>query len=175
MATSRKTRRKPTQPASEGLAGTLSETAQQIWLAGLGALGRAQAEGTRLFETLVKEGLDFENTARRATDRQAGAVREVVEASISHARERATEAWDQVEKLFEERVRRALATLGAPGRDDILELSRRIDALAAELRGRPGGSSAGTRSGRAGTAKTKAANRSPAKKAGKARSRAARD
>ena len=28
----------------------------QIWLAGLGAFSRAQQEGTKLFETLVKQG-----------------------------------------------------------------------------------------------------------------------
>src|SRR3546814_9728797 len=46
------------QAQAEKLSKTLSESAQQIWLAGVGAFGRAQAEGTKLFEGLVKEGLN---------------------------------------------------------------------------------------------------------------------
>ena len=38
------------------LAGQVKESAQQIWLAGMGAFSRAQAEGTKVFEALVKEG-----------------------------------------------------------------------------------------------------------------------
>src|SRR3546814_18597127 len=50
------------QAQAEKLSKTLSESAQQIWLAGVGAFGRAQAEGTKLFEGLVKEGLNLEQT-----------------------------------------------------------------------------------------------------------------
>ncbi len=42
----------------------LSDSAQQVWLAGLGALG-VQAEGSRFFDGLVKEGWE----ARRAQQR----------------------------------------------------------------------------------------------------------
>ena len=43
------------QAQAEKLSKTLSESAQQIWLAGVGAFGRAQAEGTKLFEGLTAE------------------------------------------------------------------------------------------------------------------------
>ena len=71
MAKFKKTAKKTTagKVADEGqaerLSKSLSESAQQIWLAGVGAFGRAQAEGTKLFEGLVKEGLNLENTARK--------------------------------------------------------------------------------------------------------------
>src|SRR5690606_38835643 len=67
------------QAQAEKLSKTLSESAQQIWLAGVGAFGRAQAEGTKLFEGLVKEGLNLEQTARRFADSRGNAVRDVVE------------------------------------------------------------------------------------------------
>src|SRR6218665_2900610 len=37
-------------------ASTVKNSAQQIWLAGLGAFSKAQQEGGKVFEALVKEG-----------------------------------------------------------------------------------------------------------------------
>lgn len=119
---------------AEQLSGKLSESAQQIWLAGVGAFGRAQAEGTKLFEALVKEGLSFEQTARKFAGGRADAVRDAVENRVGVARERAADTWDKLEKVFEDRVQRALTKLGVPGRDDLNALIDRVDALNAELR-----------------------------------------
>src|SRR5205814_9759324 len=38
------------------LASTVKDSAQQIWLAGLGAFSKAQEEGGKVFDALVKEG-----------------------------------------------------------------------------------------------------------------------
>lgn len=152
------------QEQAERLSKTLSESAQQIWLAGVGAFGRAQAEGTKLFEGLVKEGLNLEQTARKFTGGQAGALRDAVESKVGQARERATDTWDRLEKVFEERVQRALVKLGVPGRDDLAGLSDRVDALTAELR-RQGGAPAARKSAKT-TAKTASKTaKAPAKKA----------
>ena len=119
---------------AERLSKSLSESAQQIWLAGVGAFGRAQAEGTRLFEGLVKDGLNLEQTARKFAGDRADTVRESVESTVGQARERAADTWDRLEKVFEDRVQRALVKLGVPNRDDLNGLSRRVDTLTAELR-----------------------------------------
>ena len=47
------------------MAKLVKDSAQQIWLAGMGAFGRAQEEGTKLFEGLVKEGMGLEQTMRK--------------------------------------------------------------------------------------------------------------
>lgn len=122
------------QAQAERLSRSLSESAQQIWLAGVGAFGRAQAEGTKLFEGLVKEGLSLEQTARKFAGGRADAVRDAVENRVGQARERAVDTWDKLEKVFEDRVQRALTKLGVPGRDDLNALIDRVDALNAELR-----------------------------------------
>jgi poly(hydroxyalkanoate) granule-associated protein len=119
---------------AEHLSKTLSESAQQIWLAGVGAFGRAQAEGTKLFEALVKEGLSFEQTARKFAGGRAEVVRDVVENRVGQARERAADTWDRLEKVFEDRMQRALVKLGVPNRDDLAALVDRVDALNVELR-----------------------------------------
>lgn len=152
------------QQQADRLSRSLSESAQQIWLAGVGAFSRAQAEGTKLFEALVKEGMTLEQTARKFAGGQADVVRDVVESKVGQARERATDTWDRLEKVFEERVQRALVKLGVPGRDDLNELSKRVDALTAELR-RQGGAPARKTAQKTTTAGKAAPRKAPAKKA----------
>lgn len=129
----RKTARGPA-PQPEAVTRSLSESAQQIWLAGVGAFNRAQAEGTRLFEGLVKEGMSLEQHARRLAGGQADVVRDAVETRVGQAKERAADTWDRLESVFEDRVQRALVKLGVPNRNDLNDLSRQVDALTAELR-----------------------------------------
>ena len=76
---------------------TLSESAQQIWLAGMGAFNRAQAEGGKLFESLVRDGLSLEQTARKFTGGRADFVRDAVEGKVGQARERAADTWDKID------------------------------------------------------------------------------
>jgi poly(hydroxyalkanoate) granule-associated protein len=158
------------QDQAERLSRTLSESAQQIWLAGVGAFGRAQAEGTKLFEALVKEGLNLEQTARKFAGGRADEVRGVVESRVGQARERAADTWDRLEKVFEDRVQRALVKLDVPGRGDLADLGRRVEDLTAELRrqhgatarkprGAPPARKAGTAARK--TAKPAAARRTP--------------
>lgn len=118
----------------ERITRSITESAQQIWLAGMGAFNRAQAEGSKLFEGLVRDGLSLEQTARSFAGNRANVVRDAVEDRVDQARERATDTWDRLEKVFEERVQRALVKLGVPGRDDLKALSERVDRLTAELR-----------------------------------------
>ena len=129
------------QAQAEQISKRLSESAQQVWLAGVGAFGRAQAEGTKLFEALVKEGLSLEQLTRKVATGRADAVRDAVETTVSQARDRASDTWDRLEKVFEDRVQRALRRLEVPNRDDLGALIDRVDALNAELR-KLGGSAA---------------------------------
>ncbi|MCJ0824673.1 phasin family protein [Luteimonas sp. 50] len=150
------------QDQAERLSRTLSESAQQIWLAGVGAFGRAQAEGNKLFEALVKEGLNLEQSARRFAGGRADEVRGAVESRVGQARERAADTWDRLEKVFEDRVQRALVKLGVPGRGDLSDLSRRVEGLTAELRRQNGATARKPRStpvrktGKAGTSRATA-------------------
>lgn len=142
--------RKPdAQARAEQVSKSLSESAQQIWLAGVGAFGRAQAEGGRLFDSLVKEGASLEHTARRFAG-QGEAVREAVEQRVGQARERASDTWNRLEQGFEARVHKALASMGVPGRDELHALSRRVDELTAELRRQRGAAPRGRATPQAG-------------------------
>ncbi len=116
------------QDRAERAGRTLAGSAQQVWLAGLGALSRAQAEGSRLFESLVREGESME--ARSRDDSPRGeSLRDSVENTLEQARERAAGTWDRVEKSFEDRVQRVLRRMDIPSRSDIESLNARLDAL----------------------------------------------
>lgn len=122
------------QAKAEQLSRSLVESAQQIWTAGIGALTRAQGEGTRLFEGLVKEGMHLEQNTRKLATGKVDAVRDAVEDRVGVVRERASDTWDRLEKVFEDRVQRALNRLGVPSREDLLDLVDRVDALTTQLR-----------------------------------------
>lgn len=152
------------------LSQSLTDTAQQIWLAGVGAFARAQAESTKLFEGLVKEGLNLEKSALKFADTQAEVVRDVVETGVDSAAARATGTWEQLEAAVEGGVRRALTRLGVPDRDELAELSRRVESLSAELRKQNGGRKTGAAQGARQAAPAKKATKRAAKSASTARS-----
>ena len=56
------------------LAMTVKDSAQQIWLAGLGAFSKAQEEGGKVFEALVKEGEIIQARTRKMTDEKIAVV-----------------------------------------------------------------------------------------------------
>ena len=169
MAKLKKTARKTasgtkqaSQDQAERLGKSITESAQQIWLAGMGAFNRAQAEGGKLFESLVRDGLSLEQTARKFTGARADMVRDAVEGSVGQARERAADTWDKLEKVFEDRVQRALVKLGVPGRDDLNALTHRVERLTEELRKANGGAPK-----QAAKAPRKTAAKAPARKSAK--------
>jgi poly(hydroxyalkanoate) granule-associated protein len=136
------------QAKAEQMSRSLVESAQQIWMAGVGAFTRAQGEGSKLFEALVKEGMSIEQHTRKLATGKVDAVRDAVEDRVGVVRERATDTWDRLEKVFEERVQRALNRLGVPGREELSDLVGRVDALTGELKkfgGKPATKSAAKR------------------------------
>jgi len=100
------------------MATRIRESASQIWLAGLGAFAIAQQEGVKMFDSLVQEGEKIQEKTRTAADER-----------IAEMREKATGTWDKLEKVFEDRVARALNSLSVPSRQDIDTLSQRVAEL----------------------------------------------
>ncbi|MBV1775661.1 phasin family protein [Burkholderiaceae bacterium DAT-1] len=102
------------------LTSTIKDSAQQIWLAGLGAFAKAQLEGTKVFDALVKEGETIQKKTRKVADEK-----------IADVTGKAVDTWDKLEGVFEARVQRALSSLGVPSRKDIDVLSKRVAELSA--------------------------------------------
>ena len=115
------------------LAGSVKESAQQIWLAGMGAFAKAQAEGGKAFETLIKEGTNLQRKTQTAAEGKLGEVASKMTGMASEVQARAGQQWDKLENIFEERTAKALHKLGVPSAQDVAALSARIDELTAQL------------------------------------------
>ena len=105
------------------------DSSRQIWLAGLGAFARAQAEGKTVFESLVKQGESLESRTRKAAADTAALARGAAQAKVNEMRKGAGGTWDKLEQVFEDRVARALSKLGVYTQNDVERLAERVDVL----------------------------------------------
>ena len=112
------------------LSSTVKDSAQQIWLAGLGAFSKAQEEGGKVFEALVKEGLTIQRKTQAVAEEKITEATSRVTTMASDIGSKAQGQWDKLENIFEDRVAKALAKLGVPSARDLDALSARVDALA---------------------------------------------
>lgn len=118
------------------LGSTVKDSAQQIWLAGLGAFAKAQDEGGKVFDALVKEGLTLQRKTQsaaeekisEATSKMSDMANEL-SSKVTEIGTKATGQWDKLESIFEERVSKVLQKLGVPAARDVDALLARIDTL----------------------------------------------
>jgi poly(hydroxyalkanoate) granule-associated protein len=115
------------------LANTVKESAQQIWLAGMGAFAKAQAGGEKVFETLVREGVSLQRKTHAAAEEKITEVTSRMSGMAGGLSGKANQHWDKLESIFEERVAKALNRLGVPSAKDIEALMARIDTLSANV------------------------------------------
>ena len=118
MAARKKSRRKA---GSDRGSQAMRDSAQKIWLAGLGAFERAKSEGPKMFEALVTQGREFRGRARDAADQALKSVR----AQAGEAQGK----WDKLEQVFEDRVARSLHRLGVLTSAEIGDLARKVQEL----------------------------------------------
>jgi poly(hydroxyalkanoate) granule-associated protein len=111
------------------LSATVKESASQIWLAGLGAFAKAQEEGGKVFEALVKEGTTIQRKTQAAAEEKISEATSRMATMATDISSRASGQWDKLENIFEERVSKALNKLGVPSAKDIDVLIARIDEL----------------------------------------------
>ncbi len=115
------------------LADSVKDSAQQIWQAGLGAFTKAQTEGTKAFEALVKEGVSFQRKTQSAAEEKITEATQKMTSMATDISSKATGQWDKLESIFEDRVAKALNKLGVPSAKDITALIARIDELNASV------------------------------------------
>lgn len=130
------------------LANSVKDSAQQIWLAGLGAFSKAQAEGGKVFETLVKDGVGLQRKTQAAAEEKiseatskmntmANGITAKATGVATDITAKATGQWDKLENIFEERVAKALSKMGMPTAKEVQALAKRVDELSAQLKKTP--------------------------------------
>ncbi|WP_168383761.1 phasin family protein [Acinetobacter indicus] len=105
---------------------------KQIWLAGLGAFSRAEEEGNKLFDSLVKVGEELESKTTEIAD-------QTVEKVSEKAKESVVDTKDKVERMIDHSVHHSLNRIGLVTVKDIqhleqlvLQLHSKVDALIEE-------------------------------------------
>jgi poly(hydroxyalkanoate) granule-associated protein len=133
--------------ASRKSAAPVVDSAREIWLAGLGAFnvaqqesGRIIEEGSKLFDRLVSEGNKVESKTRKEVQGAVGDIKGEVENRVGNmrkqadvVRKQASDNWDKLEKIFEDRVARSLTRLGIPSNEDVSDLAGKIEKLATQV------------------------------------------
>jgi len=124
----KKTATKATEKTGN-VAENIMGSANEIWLAGLGAFAKAQQEGVKIFNKLVDEGKGLEKVIK---ENSQSATKEV-KSTVNKVTGKATQSWDKLENIFETRVEKALKKLDVPTSSEISALLDKIETLASEV------------------------------------------
>jgi poly(hydroxyalkanoate) granule-associated protein len=103
----------------------MMEAAQQIWLAGLGAVAMATSQGSQLFSAMVEEGRKVEKTGAAAAS--------IVKDSAKDAAGSAEDVWKRFQGMIDVQVTAVLHRIGVPTRDEIAKLTKKVEDLTASI------------------------------------------
>ena len=112
----------------------IKDSAQQIWLAGLGAFAKMQQEGSKAFEALVKDGVGMQKKTQQAAEETLAQAQARMAGLAGDLGNKAAGGWGKLENIFEERVARAMSNLGMPSAEEFAALQARVEALEAQLK-----------------------------------------
>ena len=121
-------------PEEDKAAERIKDSAQQIWLAGLGAFAKMQQEGSKACEALVKDGVGMQKKTQQAAEETLAQAQARMAGLAGEIGGKAAGGWGKLENIFEERVARAMANLGAPSAQEFAALQARVEALEARLK-----------------------------------------
>jgi poly(hydroxyalkanoate) granule-associated protein len=107
----------------------VKDTAHRIWLAGLGALAAAEEEGSKLFSRLVDRGRDVEARGKVEVEK----VVDKAKSEFEKAKTKAGSGWEDFGGKVDEAITAALHRLGVPTRDEIHNLTKRVEELNAKI------------------------------------------
>ena len=124
--------------------------------------GKIIDEGNKMFDKLVAEGSKLEKRTRKDVEGAVDDLRSDIESVVDDirgdietrvsefrgdvesrfggvreqadsVRKQASDNWDKLEKIFEDRVSRSLGSLGIPTRDDVNDLAKRVQKLSRQV------------------------------------------
>ncbi len=116
--------------------GEVEKYSRQIWLAGLGAYSKISNDGSKLFETLVKDGEKAEKQAKTRVDEQVDAAKSSAKSAksrVGDVKERALGKWSELEEAFDKRLNSAISRLGVPSRNEVKALHQQVDTLTKQI------------------------------------------
>ena len=149
------------------------EGVQQIWLAGIGAIAKVPSEGPAAFQDAVTEGIKLLNKSRTSAEvlirDTLNSAQDTMQSRLDDVQGQASETWDNLETLFQTRVKKALEQLGIPDKHEIHDLMDRVAELNDSVRELTGTK---TRKKAKKKARAKTKTKAKAKKKAKTKTRA---
>jgi poly(hydroxyalkanoate) granule-associated protein len=103
----------------------LKESVHRIWLAGLGALATAEEEGGKIFSRLVERGRDVESKGKVEVDK--------LKSDAERFKAKAESAFETWGDKFDEKLTATLRRLGVPTREEIRNLTQKVEELNAKI------------------------------------------
>lgn len=100
----------------------LTEAGRSIWLAGLGAVARAEEEGQEIFERFVERGRKVEKSQFKSIDR-----------TVARTTDTLKDWSDKVQGTVRDGMKEVLHRVGMPSRQDLEHLSARINDLSKKV------------------------------------------
>lgn len=116
--------------------GEVEKYSRQIWLAGLGAYSKISNDGSKLFETLVKDGEKAEKQTKSGVDKQVDAAKATAQSAksrVGDVKDLALGKWSELEGAFDKRLNSAISRLGVPSRNEVKALHSKVDLLTKQI------------------------------------------
>ena len=117
--------KKPAAKESNTWASKVEEYSRKIWLAGLGVYSKIDADGSKLFDSLVKDGEKAEKLTKAPGPKATTSTRSKVE----DVKELALGKWSELEEAFDKRLSSAISRMGVPSRDEVKALHAKVETL----------------------------------------------
>ena len=125
--------KKPAAPAkaapakeSHSWVGKVEEYSRKIWLAGLGVYSKIDTDGSKLFDSLVKDGEKAEKLTKAAEPKS---TKSATRSKVEDVKELALGKWGELEEAFDKRLSNAISRLGVPSRDEVKVLQAKVETL----------------------------------------------
>ena len=115
------------------LSDQMKESAQQIWLAGLGAFAKNQQEGKKVFDKLVEDGMNLQKKTQSTLNTKVHEATEKISEMASSLSKQAPNSWAPLEDIFQNRVAKANEKLGIPSQEAFETLLARVAQLEKHL------------------------------------------
>lgn len=110
---------------SESVLDSLTGTAREVWLAGLGALASVEEEGNKVFSKLVDKGTEFEKRGKKQIDELYNDASERYREVESKVKSKFSKAEDELDENIQELIHK----MGVPTKEEISELTSQVEKL----------------------------------------------
>ena len=128
--------KKNTEKEGSSWIGKVEDYSRKIWLAGLGVYSKIDTDGSKLFETLVKDGEKAEKLTKSVVGKKVDAAKDSASSAksrVGDVKDRALGKWGELEEAFDKRLNSAISRLGVPSRNEVKALHSKVDTLTKQI------------------------------------------